>query len=347
MLTLLVAAISKKNKGVCRGVVVAIKGVQNNFFIDEKDINSMLVKAAGGNIKGRGVASLNLHELETVLENNTWIDEAEMYFDNKDILHVKVTEKEPVARIFTIGSTSFYIDSAGIRMPLSDKLSARVPVFTGFTDRSKWTKADSQQIKQVKNVAVYIFNNPFWMSQVAQVDITPDGNFEMVPVVGNHLVKLGNGENIEKKFNRLMIFYKQVMSKTGFDKYKLVDVQYNGQVIASRNSGTGKIDSVQLRRNIEKLIQQSATMQSDSVAPVRQITNSEAASIDAANASQQDITLANPEHQNPNPMKLSVPKKPAATAADKKPVKKDGEKPRAVMPKRTAPAPVNEDRGYN
>ena len=56
----------------------------------------------------------------------------------------------------------------------------------------------------------------------------------MIPVVGNHMVKLGNGENIEQKFNRLFIFYKQVLSKTGFDKYKTIDVQYAGQVVASK-----------------------------------------------------------------------------------------------------------------
>ena len=76
----------------------------------------------------------------------------------------------------------------------------------------------------------------------------------MIPVVGNHLVKLGNGENIDEKFQRLMVFYKQVLSKTGFDKYKVIDVQYKGQVVASKYAGNAKVDSVQLRKNVEKLL---------------------------------------------------------------------------------------------
>src|SRR4030095_10723863 len=99
--------------------------------------------------------------------------------------------------------------------------------------------------------------SPFWMSQVAQVDITPERKFEMIPVVGNHTVKLGDGENIGEKFRRLMIFYQQVLSKTGFERYKLIDVQYKGQVVASRYAGDPKIDSVQLRKNVEKLLKQS------------------------------------------------------------------------------------------
>lgn len=45
-----------------------------------------------------------------------------------------------------------------------------------------------------------------------------------------------------------MVFYKQVLSKTGFDKYKVIDVQYKGQVVASKYAGNAKVDSVQLRK---------------------------------------------------------------------------------------------------
>ena len=53
-----------------------------------------------------------------------------------------------------------------------------------------------------------------------------------------------------------MIFYQQVLSKTGFDKYSTVDVQYSGQVIGSKTR-TSKVDSMQLKKNIEKLLQEA------------------------------------------------------------------------------------------
>lgn len=40
---------------------------------------------------------------------------------------------------------------------------------------------DSALLHDIKVTANYIINNPFWMAQVAQVDITPDNNFEMIP----------------------------------------------------------------------------------------------------------------------------------------------------------------------
>src|SRR5262249_7445976 len=77
-------------------------------------------------------------------------------------------------------------------------------------------------------------------------------------LVGNHIVRLGNGDDINAKFRRLYIFYQQVMSKTGFDAYKVVDVQYKGQVVASKGNDNGKIDSVQLRKNVEKLLKRNS-----------------------------------------------------------------------------------------
>ncbi len=353
MLTLLVAAISKKNKGQCKDYSITIKGIRNNFFIDKQDVQQLLVKATKGNIKGEPIASFKLHELEQMLEYNTWIDEAELYFDNRDVLHVTVTEKEPVARIFTTTGSSFYIDSLGRKMPLSDKLSARVPVFTGFPDKKKLTAIDSMLLKDVQRTANYIINDPFWMSQLAQIDITPERNFEMVPVVGNHLVKFGNGDNIDKKFHRLMVFYKQVLSKTSFDKYKLIDVQYKGQVVASKYPGNAKIDSIQLRKNVEKLLRQSIEAEKDTVArAIPPIIKLEVDSAAAPDLSLQDNITINPEkHNNPNPVKPFL-SRPTETKTDKsKPVKENKPKPaakkkepKAVMPKK----PVEEtNSGYN
>jgi cell division protein FtsQ len=107
MFTLLLAAINKKNKGLCKDYSIVMKNAHNNFspgccaFIDKNDIEQLLVKTINGNIKGRPVASFHLLELEQMLEQNAWIADAELYFDNQDKLNITVKEKEPIARIFT------------------------------------------------------------------------------------------------------------------------------------------------------------------------------------------------------------------------------------------------------
>ncbi len=325
MLSLLIAAIGKKNREDCTDYTIAIKGSAEKFFINADDIRKLLISGMGSELKGKKMSEINLKKLEQLLRNNIWIRKAEMWFDNKNVLHVEVYEREPIARIFTNAGNSFYIDSTERKIPLSDRMSARVPVFTGFPDKKVYSAKDSLLFADVKNVAIYIKNDPFWMSQVAQVNITADRNFELSPVVGNHLIKLGNGKDIEKKFNRLMIFYKQVLAQKGFDAYSTIDVQYSGQVVGTkRGSEKNKVDTVMLKRRVDEMLKQMQK-QYDSVAALKPIT--EKPTISGSQVSTNDLRATSTQSTNPNALKAeSLPLK-----NENKP---NENKPRAVMPKK-------------
>jgi cell division protein FtsQ len=173
-------------------------------------------------------------------------------------------------------------------------------------------------LDDVKKTAKFILNDSFWMAQTEQIDITEGRNFEMIPTVGNHIVKLGNGDDIDKKFHRLLLFYQQVMSKTGFDRYNMVDVQYEGQVIGSKTK-TSKVDSIQLKKNVEKLLQEAKQMQKDSIAATP-ITEKENISPD------QENTAIDQEQTNSNPLKTATITKPKLIVK-----KMEEKKPKAIM----------------
>ena len=326
MLSLLIAAIGKKNREDCTNYTIAIKGAEENYFIDADDINKLIKSGAGSEIKGKKISEINLKKLEQLLRSNVWIRKAEMWFDNRNVLHVEVYEREPIARIFTTAGNTFYIDSTERKLPLSDKLSARVPVFTGFIDKKVYSAKDSLLLTDIKNIATYIKNDPFWMSQVAQIDITPERNFELSPVVGNHLIKLGNGKDIGKKFNRLMIFYKRVLAQKGFDAYSTIDVQYSGQVVGTkRGSNKNKVDTVMLKRRVDEMLKQMQK-QYDSVAALKPII--EKPIISGSQVSTTSLRATSAQRANPNTLKaesLPVNNEP----------KPNESKPRAVMPKKS------------
>jgi cell division protein FtsQ len=298
MLTLLLAAISKKKKQVCRDYKVAVKGEPGQFFVDQAEVVRIISNQREGRIKDEAVASFELRKLEELLEKNEWISDAELYFDNRCVLHVTVTERKPIARVFTTAGNSFFIDSGAKRMPVTGKLAARLPVFTGFPEKKQLNKSEKKLLQHVKTTAIFINGNDFWLAQVAQIDISADNEFEMIPVVGNHLVKLGDGKGIEQKFERLMTFYKQVLNKTGFDKYSVINVQYQGQVIATKK-GTGKS-----KQGVSYYDKQVNTVM-----------------IDKQNA--KPVAIVTPTKNKANPLKASV--------SDNK-QNEPAQKPKAVMP---------------
>jgi len=333
MLTVLVAAISEKKKGQCSDYKITIKSNKADLFLDNKDVFKLLSAAAGGAVKGQQVSALNTRKLESILENNAWISDAQLYFDNKNVLHVAVTEREPVARLFTEAGNSFYIDSSMKRMPLSEKTSVRVPVFTGFPDAKKLSKKDSVLLKDVKKLAEYINKDVFWSSQTSAVDITEEKGFEMIPVVGNHLIKIGDATDLDRKFHNLFLFYKAVLSKTGFDKYKIIDAQFEGQIVTmQKTEKTGVVNKEQLKQNVQKLIKQSLEAQNDTLVTAKNIvTNTVFNNTDDRPALKPEAN-DDKKDSSPNPMKLSVKPNPEKKPNPKKITTVKGAK--AVMPKK-------------
>lgn len=256
----------KKNANHCTAVEINIKGVKNNFFIDKADVNAMLEKMNFGTLRSRPLNTFNLAGMESLLQQNEWIRSAELYFDNNDVLTINIVEREPVVRIFSTDGSSFYIDSSLKKLSLSNKFSARLPVFTNFPSTgSVVTGADSSLLADIKDISVYISRDPFWMAQIEQIDITPNHSFEMIPKIGNQVIVFGSADNFKEKFNNLLIFYKNVQSKVGWNKYSAINVTYKDQVVAvKRGAQDIKLDSLKTIELIKLLVANAQKQVNDS-----------------------------------------------------------------------------------
>ena len=257
-MVLFVMAWLEKDKKTIKDIQIQIAGEETQLFINESDINEML--KAGGNIIGAKMSSLNLSAIEKKVAGNPWVKKAQIYYTNKQVLYVLIEERIPMARIFTPGGASFYLDSTGLRLPLSEKVVARVPMFTGFpSDRPILSKPDSQLLKEVVTLGKFLHKDSLWSAQIAQIDITPQANFELVPVIGDHIISLGKATDVEAKFLRLQTFYKQAWMQKGVRYYERIDIRYKDQVVAIKQ-GTAKaqIDSAKSALLIQGLMAQPA-----------------------------------------------------------------------------------------
>jgi cell division protein FtsQ len=339
-IVLLVAAVRSKNVQVCKGVAIDISGVNNNFFIDKSDVLSIVKDYVGGKPEGKKLSAFNLRDIEQKLEEDVWIRNAELFFDNNEILRVEVDEREPVARIFSTYGKSFYIDSSLKILPLSEKFSARLPVFTGFYNRSvRLTKADSSMLRAIINISTLMQADSFLMAMVEQVDITPAGSFEMVPKIGNQLIVFGDAMDAEEKFSKLKLFYKEVITKAGWSKYSIINLQYKNQVVAKIKDAVDKSsDSLRTLQIMQLVAERAATQAADSVQTFIQDSKSNSADSSLIQQSMQrdepeQLTntpenFVNPETRAPATAPVPVIK-PAAVRSS--PVKSSSVKPPVVV----------------
>ena len=333
VLVLLISASNIKSNKTCRGIDIRISGVKEFVFLDRQDILNFIVREEG-DPKGKALAGFNLRRLETSLKKNVWVKDAELFFDNNLLLHVNILEREPVARIFTGSGASFYMDSSGYKMPLSDKMPVKLPVFTNYpAGKTGSVYNDSLLLRHIRNIAGYIIENEFWMAQVAQVDILPDRNFELVPTIGDHMIQFGNGEHVDNKFKSLLIFYQQVLKHAGFHAYNRLNVQFANQLIATRRGAISTIDSVRAMKNIEIMITEARKTGEDSTHVIVGKTSTAAKKGDSATGTikivKQNISRSNTSVKQTN-IRIS---KPAVKNAGKPPSTGSDVKPKAVMKK--------------
>lgn len=358
-IVLLVAAVKKKDKRQCKKIEINIGGVSNNFFIDKDDVLKIIATYGGRNAVGRPIEDFNLVAIESALKKDVWIKNAELFFDNNDVLQAVVEEREPIARIFSSGGSTFYIDSSNMRLPLSEKFSARVPVFTNFpSDVTVLTKADSNLLNDIKKVSILIQADSFLMAMIDQVDINASRQFEMIPKIGNQLIAFGDGKDAEAKFFKLRLFYKKVIMKMGWNRYSVINLQYKNQVVAKiKGADDVSADSLRTLQIMEFIAANAAKMSEDSLqsfAPESDRKNTDISMIQQS-VQREEIGDNSNTNEEPKPQEKAIlpVEKPIVKSAEKpvvkqpvqkqvvkapvkKPpaVKKPVEKPRAVMPKK-------------
>ena len=263
---LLVSAVHSKETKVCKGVEINISGVSNNFFIDKTDVYNIIKNFGGDSTQKKSLGSIDLGRIEKALEKDLWVKNAELYFDNNNLLKVSVEEREPIARLFTITGNTFYIDSSCMILPLSDKFSARLPVFTGFTSDGKiLAKHDSTLLCNIKNMSLKILADTFLMAMIDQVDININRSFEFIPKLGKQRIIFGDASEINSKFDKLKMFYKDVITQSGWNRYSTINLQYKNQIVASiRGKADVVADSLRTMQLIKFIAEDAARRSADS-----------------------------------------------------------------------------------
>lgn len=232
LIFLLVVSWRAKEEKKCSTIQIELVGENTAaLFMDEKEILQII--NTKGVKEGLPIGEVNLNVLEKNLQTIRWVKNAEIFLDNQQNLKVKIEQRIPIARIFTTSGNSFYIDKEGLRLPLKQLTVLRLPVFTNFpSDQEKLSKPDSLLLNDVLHFTNTLQTDSFFLAQTAQVNIASNGDFELIPTVGDHIVLIGSTENLEDKLNRLYTFYKKVWVQSGLNAYQVIDCRFDHQIVA-------------------------------------------------------------------------------------------------------------------
>jgi cell division protein FtsQ len=227
---------SEKEQGgiVCKNVFVEISNDHENYYMDEAEVLRLVTAMQPGMI-GKNMNELILKDIEKKLITDSHIDDAQLFADLKGNIVVSVELRRPVARIIRAQGPDAYIAEDGTIMSVSDRYTSRVLLISGGLCE-QLAKADNVMDVEKGNGLLemirYIQDDDFWRAQIAQLDVSASGEVRMLPQVTGQVVEFGKTDQIESKFSKLMIFYKKILPQRGWTRYKRVNLEYEGQIIA-------------------------------------------------------------------------------------------------------------------
>ncbi len=225
---------------------VIVDGAEGMHFIDEMSVRREVLDQ-GIAVMGSATGAVDVTSIEERLKSIPSVAKAEVYHTMDGKLHARVEQRMPVARVFNMDGSSYYIDKEGWTMPISPAYTARVLVVTGqlnepgarngvYSVYASDSLEHSFRSDDIHRLAMFITSDPFWNALIDQVVVTTDGEFELIPRVGAQRVLIGDGSALPERFEKLRIFYEKGIPKADWRRYARIDLRYADQVVCTKRT---------------------------------------------------------------------------------------------------------------
>lgn len=214
----------------CVEVSVVIEDGQD-AFVDSLKVLQILKES---NIQpiGKKMKEINTRQIETTLEQNPFVISVECYSTNNGMdpgkarLCVRVNQRIPVMIVFD-DKSSYYVDSHANVINTDSVYAKNVLVANGNISQNYLT--------ELVQLAQFIKTDDFWDNQIEQIYVTMNRMKErevtLIPRVGSQKIFLGVIDGYDKKLRRLRKFYEKGMNKVGWNKYSILNLEYDNQVV--------------------------------------------------------------------------------------------------------------------
>ena len=216
---------SKPINRIASALELTIADSSSYRFISDDEVHTLLKKKKIYPV-GKKESDINVRLLEDAVNKHPFVRKAECYLTSGGKVRIDIEQRIPLIRVMSDNGDDYYIDNEGKIMPAGRK-AIHVAIASGYIDR-KFAQNELFQIGQ------YLYQDPFWKSQVQQIHVTPKQEIELVPRAGDHIIFIGKLDNMEEKFSKLRTFYQKGLNHVGWNKYNRLSIEFSNQIICTK-----------------------------------------------------------------------------------------------------------------
>lgn len=228
---------------------ISIHADAENAFLTNNELHEKL-KRANLLFDGQRRDQLKTEEIEKFISNISQVKKVEVFQFLDGSWKIDVDMRIPIARIFNQFGETFYLDEEGFVMDIAQAHTARVLIFSGEIKDKKSSipvaeiiNNDSlisiRKLDDIYRISSYVCNDPLFHSLIGQVHLSKNGDFVLVPLVGDQKIVFGSAysdSEVEEKFEKLKIFYKEAMPYEGWETYREISLKFDGQIVCKKKN---------------------------------------------------------------------------------------------------------------
>ena len=253
---------AQKDRQLCKGIHVKILDSMQHGYITPGMVRNWLI-SENMKITKEELSRINTLDVERVVKKRGFVKTARAYVTLDGYLNIDITQRTPIMRVNSVNGYNFYVTEDNYILPLQKYHVTYVPVVTGYINapfernfvgslddlaKNGEKKTDKNYIflHKLINFVKFASSDDFWNAFIVQINVLGvPGNsddpktgakynepqVEIVPRVGNYVVKLGNLDGYEAKLSKLMSFYNKGLPYDGWESYSYINLEYQNQVV--------------------------------------------------------------------------------------------------------------------
>jgi len=211
---------------------VYVQGISDVYFVEENEIRQLLENEFPLLQPGNALEEISLGKIEDKVESHPFVKNAEVFKDLKGKVVVKIDQYRPIARIIRPMAAHGYISAEGVILPTSPNYTTRVLTIEGPMAEELLSQDDlTDGYSDLLELIHFIEKDDFWRAQIAGIEIGRKKDITLFQQVGTQEIEFGKPTEIKEKFEKISLFYKEILPLKGWDAYKRVNVKYKGQII--------------------------------------------------------------------------------------------------------------------
>ncbi|WP_288372003.1 cell division protein FtsQ/DivIB [uncultured Algoriphagus sp.] len=215
-----------------QGTEIEIEGVSGLYFVDKQEIENLLAEAFPNLKVGLLLEEVPLNAIEDRLEGHPFIKMADASIGQKGILQLYLEQHQPIARIVRPLAADGYITTEGKIIPISPSYTSRVLILSGdMAEKLLNEDGVMNQMPELMDLIRFISEDEFWNAQITEVEIRERDDIRLYQQVGEQVIELGDAADLEDKFDRIQIFYSEILPRKGWDAYDRVSVKFKEQIV--------------------------------------------------------------------------------------------------------------------